>query len=68
MCAEQGRKQTVGDEVEVVAAAKLVISTEAGAAGGNEVEAIAAAKWLRTDVIFIHIFGVYIERETTVVI
>ena len=49
---------TVGDKVETVAAAKVVtyvcvyiiyIQTEAGTVGDNEVEAIAAAKWSRTD-------------------
>ena len=57
---------TVGDEVEAVAAANVVtyvrklmhiylyIYTEAGIVGDNEIEATAAAKRSRTDAISIH--------------
>ena len=33
----------------------IYIYTEAGTVGDNEVEAIAAAKWSRTDEIYMHI-------------
>ena len=61
MCGARDEAGTVGDEVEAVATSKVVtyvrkyifIFTQAGTVGDNEVETIAAAKWSRTDVVYI---------------